>query len=392
MSYRKFKADYLFDGERMLEKDEVLICREDGTIEGVQTEEQAGEGVETLSGMLSPGFINCHCHLELSHLKGLIPQKTGLVDFVFAIVRTRGASEEVKQEAIARAEADMMAAGIVAVGDICNTSDTVLCKSAKRLAYYNIIESSGWTPAVADARYEIGRQLVELFKELLGDVKHLCLSPHAPYSVSDPLWDLLEKGFAGKTISIHNQESAAENELFLSGGGDLNRMYENMKMDISHFNPPGTSSLPSFLPHLKTAENILLIHNTCMSGADRKIASAFSKSLFFCFCPNANQYIENQLPDIPSFKDQDANLVLGTDSLASNGQLSILDEMKTIKKVFPATKTVQLLRWATSNGARALQLTDHLGNFSKSKKPGILLMENLYHGEIGDRTSVQRIL
>src|SRR5580700_2260518 len=120
MSYRKLKADYLFDGFKM-QRDGVLICTQNGTIETIVNEDQAGEDLEKFTGTLSPGFINCHCHLELSHLKNLIREKQGLVNFVLSVINSRSVPKEIKREAIQSAEYEMMKTGIVAVGDICNT-------------------------------------------------------------------------------------------------------------------------------------------------------------------------------------------------------------------------------------------------------------------------------
>ncbi|HYK55187.1 MAG TPA: amidohydrolase, partial [Flavisolibacter sp.] len=113
MKYRKFKADKIFDGYRFWE-DHVLIADESGTIESVVPAPDAGDGIESFEGILSPGFINCHCHLELSHMKGRIPEKTGLVDFVFKVVTERHYSGEEIIKAIAEAESEMVRNGMVA--------------------------------------------------------------------------------------------------------------------------------------------------------------------------------------------------------------------------------------------------------------------------------------
>jgi len=165
-----------------------------------------------------------------------------------------------------------------------------------------------------------------------------------------------------------------------------------MKMDISHFKAPGSHSLPYYLPRLKSASKIILVHNTYMEEADFAAAESFSKNIFFCLCPNANLYIEDRLPDIPLFLKYKSLVVLGTDSLASNRQLSILEEMKTIKRYFPQTTTERMLLWATSNGAKALSFDKNLGDFSKGKRPGVVLLENLKEGEICDASSSRRIL
>lgn len=392
MSYRKLKADYLFDGHKIYEEAAVLICGQDGTLEAIVGEKEAGGDVEEISGMLSPGFINSHCHLELSHLKGLIPEKQGLVNFVFSVVNHRNLSGELKLQAMITAESDMLRSGIVAVGDICNTSDSLIPKAAKRMAYFNFIELFGWLPAQATARFEAGEKLIALFSKQEQNEEHQSLNPHAPYSVSDELWNLLAPRFRGKTITIHNQESAAENEFFESGKGDLSRMYTLMNIDTRHFKVPGTRSLPYYLPKLKTASKILLVHNSFMKEADMMQARSFSDNLFFCLCPNANRYIEDCLPDIPLFVKNKCQIVLGTDSLASNHQLSILEEMKTIKKNFPSITLSQMLPWATSNGARALGFEEKLGDFSRGKKPGIVLLENLANDELVETTTIKRIL
>jgi cytosine/adenosine deaminase-related metal-dependent hydrolase len=200
MSYRKLKADYLFDGYQMRSLDSVLICGQDGTIEDIVDDYQAGDGVEEFTGMIVPGFINCHCHLELSHLKGLIPEKQGLINFVLSVMNKRFQSSTSKQESIFNAEKEMLDAGIVAVGDISNTADTEFLKKAKHLDYYHFIELLGWSPEVARARYEAGKKLADEFISFGLDENHLSLVPHAPYSVSVELWDLMKAGFRGKRL------------------------------------------------------------------------------------------------------------------------------------------------------------------------------------------------
>src|SRR3954454_16729112 len=140
MSYLKFNADYLFTGTEMLDSNSVLVTNEEGIIEDVVKIEDAGEDIQYIKGIISPGLVNCHCHLELSHMRGLIPEKTGLVDFVFKVVTERFHSEEEITNAIAAAEYEMLRNGIVAVGDICNNTHTLAQKQKGRMRYYNFIE------------------------------------------------------------------------------------------------------------------------------------------------------------------------------------------------------------------------------------------------------------
>jgi len=374
MSYRKFKADKIFDGYRFVEN-HVLITTQCGLIEDIIVEENAGDDIEILDGILTPGFINCHCHLELSHMKGLIPEKTGLVDFVFKVVTERHHSDEEILLAIEKAEDVMLENGIVAVGDICNNSLTIPQKKKQRLSYYNFIEASGWLPSVSQTRFESAKKLLDEFS-LLNE--QCSIVPHAPYSVSENLWKEIQPYFSDKVVSIHNQETAFEDEFFLKGSGEFLRMYEMMKIDNSHHAPTNKSSLQSHFDKLAKAKNVLLVHNTFTKQEDIdyvKLQTSNSKlQTFFCLCANANKYIEDALPPIVLLEKNNCEIVLGIDSLASNLSLNILDEIKTILETYPLIPLPEVLQWATINGAKALQMDEQLGSFEKGKKPGVVLI------------------
>jgi aminodeoxyfutalosine deaminase len=378
MSYRKLRADKIFDGYKYM-YDRVVIVSKDGLIEDLVPVENAGDGVEFFNGILCPGFINCHCHLELSHMKGLIPEKTGLVDFVFKIITERHRSQEEILDAIDKAENQMLNAGIVAVGDICNNSMTIHQKQKKHLRYYNFIEASGWLPSVSKTRFERAKNL---FDEFSSSNRQCSIVPHAPYSVSEDLWKEIEPYFENKVVTIHNQETAFEDEFFQTGEGDFTRMYEMIKIDNTHHEPTKKSSLKSYFTKLEKAKNAILVHNTFTTQADIDYIKLQTHPdscrdklhTFICLCVNANRFIEGTFPPIEMFRKNNCTIVLGTDSFASNWSLSILDEIKTIQKNFPSIPMEEILKWATSNGAQALQLHHELGSIEKGKKPGIVLI------------------
>jgi cytosine/adenosine deaminase-related metal-dependent hydrolase len=114
---------------------------------------------------------------------------------------------------------------------------------------------------------------------------------------------------------------------------------------------------------------------------------------FWCICANANQYIEQTMPPIELLRSQKVNIVMGTDSYASNWSLNMLDEIKTIQKHLPQIALEELLGWSTINGAKALQMDKGLGSFEKGKKPGIVLIEGLSNeNKIIVNTSSKRIV
>ena len=381
MAYLKFKADKLFDGYRFAADKAVLITDEEGIVQDVVGENEAGDDVQTLSGILSPGFINCHCHLELSHMKGLIPEGTGLGKFVLHVVQQRNLPEEEILLAIEKAEGEMIANGIVAVGDICNNALTVAQKTKGKMYYHNFIEASGFNPQIAQQRFE---RSIGFFKEYAMNysipVESNSIVPHAPYSVADELWDLIINFPGNHLFTIHNQETTGENEWFMNKQGELAEMYAAMNIDTSFFNPSGKSSLQTYLHKFLNNQSVILVHNVHTSEEDIVFAQRTRDKgqLSWCLCPNANQYITGQLPNVDLMIKNDCDIVLGTDSLASNHQLSILEEIKTIQQHFPHIEMEIMLRWATNNGARALQMDSLLGSFEKGKKPGIILIENSF--------------
>ena len=372
--YQKFQANQVFNGRQILEgADQVLITKLDGTIEGMVPIAEAGEDIQQFEGLLSPGFVNAHCHLELSHMKGMIPTKTGLQEFVKQIVALRQVEPEAIQEAIIAAEAEMVTNGIVAVGDISNTLDTLDQKAKHNLAYYSFVELYDLDPTRAHDKIIAG---IAIQKQFQDSCVRASLVPHAPYSVTARLWTLLSEHFESHTISLHNQETPGENEFFETKSGPFLGMYERTKVALDFFEPTGKTSLQSVLPVFKKAHHGILVHNSFTSAKDIQAVHANMHNAFWCLCPNANQYIEQTMPPIELLRNNNAAIVVGTDSYASNWSLNILDELKTIQQHHAAIPLAEMLQWATINGARALQMDKHLGSFDKGKKPGVVLIEN----------------
>jgi cytosine/adenosine deaminase-related metal-dependent hydrolase len=395
MAYRKFKATRLFDGYRFRSENEVLITTTDGTIEAIVSTEEAGDDIEQLQGILTPGLINCHCHLELSHLKNVIPPHTGLIEFLCSVVTKREAPyqphpkgeeyetpEQKKHRCIADAEKEMFDNGIVAVGDIGNTADTAPIKSKSNIRWQNFVEVLSFTDQKAEENFNHYKNVAAELSNTLRTsyiVHRTSLVPHAPYSISPKTFELINAATKNQIISIHNQEHPAEDELYKTGGGDYLKLFKIFGMDASPFPVTGKSSIRSVLPHFNNGQTIFLIHNTYMPEEDivwaNEYAAKNNLKLIYCFCINANLYIENKVPPVQLFLKHHCQMVLGTDSYSSNWQLSIAKEIQALLQHTALTQE-QVLQMATSKGAAALQWDDALGSFEKSKKPGIVLVND----------------
>ena len=383
MSFRKFKADQLFDGYRLHGSDKVLITGESGKVEDIVHLSEAGDGIQTFNGILSPGLINCHCHLELSHLKNVIPPNTGLIEFLCSVVTKRDFPREAIDEEIIKAEKEMYDGGIVAVGDIGNTADTAEIKSKSNIRWQNFVEVLGFTDENAKENIEHYKKVAHYFNSRqseVGSQNRTSLVPHAPYSISPKTFKLINELTKDQVISIHNQEHPAEDVLYKTGGGEYLKLFKIFGINESPFPITGVSSICSVLPHFNNGQTILLIHNTFMDEEDVLFAKNYANEnglkLAWCLCVNANLYIENKLPPIEMFLKHYCPIVLGTDSYSSNWQLSIAKEMQSIKKHFPSLSLEAILQWATLNGARALQWNGELGSFEKGKMPGVVLIQD----------------
>ncbi len=324
-------------------------------------------------GIIVPGFVNAHCHLELSHLKGLIPAGTGLIEFIKNVVTRRGERpmEDILIE-ISKSEDEMIQTGIVAVGDISNQVDTFLQKSLGRIRYHTFVEAFD---LLQNDRTEIEiNKSQAILDQLSGPEGHKkSLVPHAPYSVSRTMFKLLnDKNNRNTSVSIHHQETLDENQFMFNKTGGLMEFYNSLNLNLNDFNPIGAMSSRQVIDLMDAGRRTLLVHNTMSTPQDINAIHAWNPNTFWVTCPNANLYIENRLPFYKYFMDQDAAVCIGTDSLASNWQLSILEEMKTIQRYQSYVPWNRLLQWATLNGALALGFEKDLGSLEVGKTPGLV--------------------
>ncbi len=374
----------------------ILAVNANGTINDVMLPDDANapepSRIERFEGALCPGFINAHCHLELSHMKGLVSEKTGLPAFIMQIVSRRNEKADEKMEAIRLADEEMWQNGIQAVGDICNTADTLETKKNSRIKYHSFVEVFSFDSSKADEVLQEGIRVANVYQQ---NGLTATIVPHAPYSVSEQLFTGIrnqQKQFPGP-ISIHNQETESENEMFVSGSGVLVELFKKFGEDFSNFHPQFKSALDYHLGQLPQNQPAVLVHNTMTTAEEFEVVKSLRNDVFWCTCAQANKYIENRIPNLPMWLEKQAKICIGTDSLASNHQLSILEELKLIQSNYSQISIQQLLKAATLNGATALNMDKEKGSFLKGKLPGILWLKNvnLKTGLFTKTSSVQRI-
>lgn len=381
MRLRKFTAPKIFNGRHFLTNNTALITDESGTIKDIIPAAEAGDDIQFLDGIITPGLINCHCHLELSHLKNIIPPHTGLIEFLCSVVTKRGFPADFIQQEIERAEKEMFDNGIVAVGDIGNTADTADAKSKSHIRWQNFVEVLGFTDDKADENISHYKTVAHNLETALlsSQIPHrTSLVPHAPYSISPKTFHLINQLTKDQVISIHNQEHPAEDVLYKTGGGEYLKLFKIFGIDKSPFPITGKSSIRSVLPYFNNGQTIFLVHNTCITEEDivwaNEYAAGNGLQLVYCLCINANLYIENKVPPVYLLMKHNCHIVLGTDSYSSNWQLSIAKEIQSIQQHFPHIPDETILQWSTSNGAKALRWEDGLGSIETGRNPGLVLL------------------
>jgi cytosine/adenosine deaminase-related metal-dependent hydrolase len=395
-----YKSDFIYPVSQAPIKNGVVYTNERGEVLHVFTEEQSRSieesQIQYFKGIITPGFVNAHCHLELSHLHQQMPEHTGLIGFIKQLQKIRNQSIEEIESAAAEWQQKMYDAGIVAVGDVCNGTNALKAKQKGILHYHNFIELFSFNPDKANESLAHGLALLEQFKQVkLKERKFTTsLNPHAPYSTSLKLIKLIADLSSNKKlpIFIHNQECTAELDLYLNSDGAFIEMLQGFGLNTSHWKKELLGSMITIANLLQQHTKMIWVHNTFSTANEILKVVELIPDSFFCLCPNANLFIEKTLPNFGLFNKYKDRVCLGTDSLASNFQLSILSEMQTIQNNSEIDFDT-LLQWATLNGAKALAFNEHLGSIEKGKNPGLVLINfEAEFGMIDNKTRLKRII
>ena len=371
---RIISANSIFTGINFLSQEMALVIDDFGVLKDIvkKTEIQGSE-IEHYEGIISPGFVNAHCHLELSHLFSQIDPKTGLIEFLKQVITKRNNFNKKEQEdAAIEADFKMWESGIVAVGDISNINTTFNTKASSKIYYHTFIELIGLNPLHSETIFEKGLSLLNELENynLIGS-----LAAHAPFSSSKLLINKIANynSLNNLSFSIHNQESEEETKFFAGRPSDINDLFDYLNIDINWFNPPKTSSLLSYLDLIPNKKS-LLVHNTFCKEEDI-IASKY-KFINWCFCPGANLFIENTLPNYDLFLNHNQNWCIGTDSLASNQKLDMCFEASILLDKSPSISIESILKALTYNGAKALGIEDKFGKLIIGKNTGLNLIQH----------------
>ena len=369
---KRITAEYIYTLESEPIRNGFIEYDDNGIIAAVG---QCEADEEIMPGAIVPGFVNAHCHVELSHLHKKFRKGTGMAGFIDQINELRDwAGREVKQQLVQEWMDKMWNDGVSAMADISNDDSAFDVKKSHKMYTRTFLEVFGSEPEMCEGVMNDVTALKAVADEAGIDAAP---TPHSCYTMSPQLLSAsaaagLESGY----ISYHSQESQEEEDLLISGSG---AMYENRKRS-GMSTPPvtGESSLKYFLDRLADVkpapydENILLVHNVCLQQSDIDAVKQTMNNAYFAICPLSNIFIHNALPPIDLMRKNGLAIALGTDSLSSNDDLDVMKELVCLHENFPQVPMNELFTWASRNGARFLGKDDVLGSIAEGKRPGIV--------------------
>ncbi len=366
---------------------------DDGTIVRTGVCEDPSAEAVFLDGAVCPGFVNAHCHVELSSMKGLFRKGTGMAGFIDQINELRDTkSREEKVRDLTEAMDSLWNQGVVAMADISNCADSFAVKAAHPMYTRTFLEVFGTEPEDCGAVMDGVRKLKAVADGFGIDAAP---TPHACYTMSPQLLTAVSaEGLRSGFLSYHSEETEEEEEMLRTGSGP---MWENrVKAGMSVPPVTGKSSLLYFIDRLLEAhpapleEHVLLVHECCMDQEGIDAVRAVMKHPFVAVCPLSNLFIHNALPPIDLMRRNGLKVCVGTDSLSSNDDLNIVDELFCLQRNFPEVPLGELLSWACRNGAEFLRKPE-FGTLEPGKRPGLVFIDHLEDGRLSASSKSVRL-
>ncbi len=366
--------EYIFMPDGTIAQGKALSVDNDGVIINMFDIQPFHDDRITHRGLILPGFVNAHMHLELSWCHQLIPPQCGMETFFSYMkgVHEKKPHQSKIDELISHELEAAHQLGLEAAADICNTSLTFQYKDRSPIYFHSFLEVFGTNPANSEV-------LMENASKLKNEVRHKnSYAAHTLFTLSSKLSDLLFGQIAknGEMHSIHFMESDEE-LMFFKNHVPVNHVHST-PVDMPRVCNHPVDEAIRVLPQ---TNRVVFVHNTLTTLEDAERITNHFDDAWFCLCPRSNQYITGKLPDAGMFFTKFPDrVVLGTDSLASNYSLELLPEADALLAAFPGLTLEMLLQALTMNGARFLGIDRVKGSLSKGKKPGIIWLEQYHPG------------
>lgn len=321
--------------------------------------------------VILPGLVNAHCHLNHSCLNGRIPMEATdtFFDWIEKVIAEQVSDSE-KDTAAQEGVSQLTGSGTAAVGDIVTDDFTVPLLEKSGLSGVFFHETVGFNPEEADKIYAEKLMLIAGLQKSAA-FQHF-IAPHSAYSVSRPLLEKIAQ--TGMPTSFHLAESKDESVFLKKGHPKMEKILTSLGKWDPHWKPPGLSPVQYFHETGLLHEKSLAVHMVWVEEKDYPFLEKTKPNI--CLCPRSNHRLNNGYPPVKDYLGMGLNLCLGTDGLGSNEDLSILNEMKYLKKILPDLEEQKIVRMGTLGGALALNLENRLGTIEAGKMKNFAIVDN----------------
>jgi aminodeoxyfutalosine deaminase len=379
---RAVHADAVVTGDAETLRDGAVVLDADGTFADVGPASEllprhGGIAVERVHGVVLPGLVNAHTHLELSALRGRVPGGAGFVPWVEQLIGVRAEFvPEQDTRAVEDAVQELDDCGTAAVGEVTNTLAAVRMLASRGIVGCVFHEVFGVEKEPLERRVDALPRTVE---EQVGSwpSRELAYSPavHTLYTthpdvVRRILRDVRDRG---QRTSVHLAEHAAERRFLEHGDGPIPEWFEaRLKLRRDLLEWPGESPV-AFADELGAlGPHVLAVHLTDARAEELELVARRGNPVVFC--PRSNLFIETRLPPLLAARAAGLLPALGTDSLASNASIDVLAEARALWDRFPTVPATELVRMATWEGARALGRED-VGRIARGARAGLVAID-----------------
>jgi len=328
-----------------------------GNFSEISKQHSTGEIIDLGEQALLPGLINAHCHLDYTCLRGKIPRQKSFADWIRNINAEKAKlSPDDYLSSINEGFAEAKRFGTTAIANL-----TAFPELNARI---ETPIRTWWLAELIDVRDPSrANEVVDAALENLKTAEHRGLAPHAPFTASANLYRRCEEIARREDILLttHLAESREEMSMFRDASGPLYDFLKEIGRDMRDCgeNTPseqfvgrlGEASLPDWL----------LVHLNELADDDFDLLASSGKKLSIVHCPRSHDYFGHSPFQFHKLRELGFNICLGTDSLASNDDLSLFAEMRAFQKKFPAISPEEILKMVTGNSARALRQENALG-------------------------------
>lgn len=336
-----------------------------------------------------PGFVNAHTHLELTTCRGRVPYRGSFIDWIRRLVVENPHKEH--GDAVGRSVqagfAQSLAAGVTAVADIgCGQPvvDAWMCSPLHTIGFIEVLgidehcrerlPAYRLTSTAAEMCERADRATADGTKGPGHRIRRFGISPHAPYSTRECIYReaIAFARCTSRPICTHLAETREEEQFVREGTGPFRQMLEDLGLWDGSFRPPGCSPVEFAHEMGLLSCEALLAHVNYASDSDLDLLKASPASVVYC--PRSHAFFEHEPHRYREMLARGINVCIGTDSLASNETLSILDELRHLRRTDAVTAHHELLTMATIAGARALHLDDEIGSLEAGKRADLAVV------------------